>query len=338
MEGNETEKIRHLLVIQDPKGQRTLPLLEATYSLGRDLRNAIVLYSPSVSRQHAILLRVTIPNTDQYGFRIIDGNFQGKKSTNGLFVNGHKCLHHNLQNGDVIAFDSHTQAKYYVITNLSEQIFSESCGTGDLSNFLSGKVNSVSHVSKAIMENINFEAASETALARLASFPELIPNAIIEMDLAGRVTYVNPAAVAKFPNLRQIAQEHPILTQLLTEVKDQAQNSFIREVTVGNQIFEQSVHYLPESNLIRTFIIREITEQKQAELELKQRDRLLQAVAEAANYLLAEMNYDLAIEKALAALGEATNVERVYLFQNHPHFPLPLAKSVLSNPWIRTVV
>ncbi|MDB9438372.1 EAL domain-containing protein [Dolichospermum lemmermannii CS-548] len=336
MEGNETEKIRHLLVVQDPKGQRTLPLLEATYSLGRDLRNAIVLYSPSVSRQHAILLRVTIPNTDQYGFRIIDGNFQGKKSTNGLFVNGNKCLHHNLQNGDVIAFDSHTQAKYYVITNLSEQIFSESCGTGDLSNFLSGKVNSVSHVSKAIMENINFEAASETALARLASFPELIPNAIIEMDLAGRVTYVNPAAVAKFPNLRQIAQEHPILTQLLTEVKDQAQNSFVREVTVGNQIFEQSVHYLPESNLIRTFIIREITEQKQAELELKQRDRLLQAVAEAANYLLAEMNYDLAIEKALAALGEATNVERVYLFQNHPH-PVSGEMSIsMQCEWIKS--
>ena len=336
MEGNETEKIRHLLVVQDPKGQRTLPLLEATYSLGRDLRNAIVLYSPSVSRQHAILLRVTIPNTDQYGFRIIDGNFQGKKSTNGLFVNGHKCLHHNLQNGDVIAFDSHTQAKYYVITNLSEQIFSESCQTGDLSNFLSGKVNSLSHVSKAIMENINFEAASETALARLASFPELIPNAIIEMDLAGRVTYVNPAAVAKFPNLRQIAQEHPILTQLLTAVKNQVQNSFVREVTVGNQIFEQSVHYLPESNLIRTFIIREITEQKQAELELKQRDRLLQAVAEAANYLLAEMNYDLAIEKALAALGEATNVERVYLFQNHPH-PVSGEMSIsMQCEWIKS--
>ena len=336
MEGNETEKIRHLLVVQDPKGQRTLPLLEATYSLGRDLRNAIVLYSPSVSRQHAILLRVTIPNTDQYGFRIIDGNFQGKKSTNGLFVNGHKCLHHNLQNGDVIAFDSHTQAKYYVITNLSEQIFSESCQTGDLSNFLSGKVNSVSHVSKAIMENINFETASETALARLASFPELIPNAIIEMDLAGRVTYLNPAAAAKFPNLRQIGQEHPILSQLLTAVKNQAQNSFVREVTIGNQIFEQSVHYLPESDLIRIFIIREITEQKQAELELKQRDRLLQAVAEAANYLLAEMNYDLAIEKALAALGEATNVERVYLFQNHPH-PVSGEMSIsMQCEWIKS--
>jgi len=319
MEGSEREKIRHLLVVQDPKGQRILTLLEATYSLGRDLRNAIVLHSRSVSRQHAILLRVTMPNSDKYGFRIIDGNFQGKRSTNGLFINGNKCLNHNLQNGDVINFDNYTQAKYYIITNLSEQIFVESCETGDLSDFLSGKANAISPFSTAIIDNSKFEAASDTALARLASFPELIPNPIIEMDLDGQVTYLNPAAAAKFPNLRQIGQEHPILNQLLTAVQNEEQTSFVREVMVGDEIFEQSVHYLAESDLIRTFIIRNITEQRKSEIELRQRDRLLQAVAEAANYLLAEMNYEIAIQKALAALGEATNVERVYLFQNHPH-------------------
>lgn len=336
MEGNEKEKIRHLLVVQDPKGQRTLPLLEATYSLGRDLRNAIVLYSRSVSRQHAILLRVTIPNTDQYGFRIIDGNFQGKRSTNGLYINGNKCLNHNLQNGDVINFGSNTQAKYYIITNLSEQIFSESCETGNLFDFLSGKANSLSPFSTAIIDNSKFEAASDTALARLASFPELIPNPIIEMDLEGNVTYLNPAATAKFPNLRYIGQEHPILNQLLTAVENQEQTSFVREVIVGDEIFEQSVHYLAESDLIRTFIIRNITEQRKSEIELKQRDRLLQAVAEAANYLLAEMNYEIAIEKALTALGEATNVERVYLFQNHPH---PITGEIslsLRFEWIKS--
>ncbi|MFM7405122.1 MAG: EAL domain-containing protein [Cuspidothrix sp.] len=317
---NEREKIRHLLVVQDPQGQRTLPLLEATYSLGRDLRNAIVLHSRSVSRQHAILLRVTIPNTEQYGFRIIDGNFQGKRSTNGLFVNGNKCVSHNLQNGDEIAFgNNNTQAKYYIITNVSEQAFSESCEADDLSDFLLGKGNSSSPYDTAIIQDQNFEGASDAALARLASFPELIPNPIIEMDLDGKITYLNPAAAAKFPNLRQIGQEHPILGQLLTAVANQEQTSFLREVTVGSEIFEQSVHYLPESDLIRTFITREITEQKQAELQLKQRDRLLQGVAEAANYLLAEMNYEIAIEKALAVLGESTGVERVYLFQNHPH-------------------
>ncbi|MDP5017141.1 MAG: diguanylate cyclase, partial [Dolichospermum sp.] len=337
MVGNEKEKIRHLLVVQDPQGQRTLPLLEATYSLGRDLRNAIVLHSRSVSRQHAILLRVTIPNTDQYGFRIIDGNFQGKRSTNGLFVNGHKCLAHNLQNGDVIAFgNNNTQAKYYIITNLSEQAFSDSCEADELSDFLAGKINVNSPFDTSIIHDNNFEAASDVALARLASFPELIPNPIIEMNLEGKVTYLNPAAAAKFPNLRQIAQEHPILAQLLKAVENQKQNSFVREVTVGDEIFEQSVHYLPESDLIRTFIIREVTEQKKAEIELQQRDRLLQGIAEAANYLLAEMNYEIAIEKALAALGQATNVERVYLFQNHPH-PLTGEISVsMRFEWIKS--
>jgi diguanylate cyclase (GGDEF)-like protein len=46
---------------------------------------------------------------------------------------------------------------------------------------------------------------------------------------------------------------------------------------------------------------------------------LLQAVAEAANYLLVDMNYKSGIEKALAVLGTAANVDRVYLFQNHSH-------------------
>ena len=123
---------------------------------------------------------------------------------------------------------------------------------------------------------------------------------------------------------------------MLTAVENQEQTSFVREVIVGDEIFEQSVHYLAESDLIRTFIIRNITEQRKSEIELRQRDRLLQAVAEAANYLLAEMNYEIAIEKALTALGEATNVERVYLFQNHLH---PITGEIslsLRFEWIKS--
>lgn len=320
MSGHEQGKIRHLLVVQDLDGQRTIPLLEATYSLGRDSRNAIVLRSRSVSRQHAILLRVTLPNTDQYAFRIIDGNFKGKKSTNGLFVNGNKCYSHNLQHGDMVAFGNHhAQAKYYAIANLTEQAFAEFCAIEDIADFLSKQANHVNPFDNLTVPDPNFEGASEAALARLASFPELIPNPIIEMDIEGTITYLNPAAALKFPKLRETGVKHPILAELLNAVQNQERTSFVREIETNGEIFEQSVHYLPESDLIRTFIIRDITEQKQAEAELRQRDRLLQAVAEAANYLLAEMNYELAIEKALAALGEAANVDRVYLFQNHPH-------------------
>ncbi|MEH2146422.1 EAL domain-containing protein [Nostoc sp.] len=319
MLGNEREKIRHMLVIQDLQGQRTVVLQEATYSLGRHPANTIVLASRSVSMQHAILLRVTVPQTDQYGFQIIDGNYKGKGSTNGLFVNGTKCFSHNLRNGDVIVFGGNqAQAKYHAISNLSEQAFSESSDVEDLSGFLSQQA-SPANPFQTLAIDPTFEAASESALARLASFPELIPNPIIEMDFEGTVTYLNPAAALKFPKLREVGTQHPILTGLLGAVNNLEKNSFVREVEVGAEVFEQSVLYLPESDLIRTFIVRDITEQKQATAELRQRDRLLQAVAEAANYLLGEMNFKTGIDRALAVLGEAAKADRAYLFQNHPH-------------------
>jgi diguanylate cyclase (GGDEF)-like protein len=320
MPENEREKIRHLLVVKDLQGQRTIPLQEATYSLGRDSSNAIVLRSRSVSRQHAILLRVTIPETDQYGFRIIDGDFKGKKSTNGVFVNSTKCFSHNLQHGDVIAFgNNQVSAKYYAISNLSEKAFSESFTVEDISSFLSEKANPVNPFETLITPDTNFEGASETVLARLASFPELIPNPIIEMDTEGTVIYLNPAASLKFPKLRETGEQHPVLAGLLGAIQNREGTSFVREVEVGTEVFEQSIHYLAESDLIRTFIIRDITEQKRATAELRQRDRLLQAVAEAANYLLVEMNYETGVEKALTMLGEAAEVDRAYLFKNHLH-------------------
>ncbi|OUL29531.1 diguanylate cyclase [Nostoc sp. T09] len=337
MPANEREKIRHILVVKDLQGQRTIPLQEATYSLGRDSRNAIVLRSRSVSRQHAILLRVTIPETDQYGFRIIDGDFKGKKSTNGLFVNSTKCFSHNLQHGDAIAFgNNQVSAKYYAISNLSEKAFSESFTVEDISSFLSEQANPVNPFETLVAPDSNFEGASETVLARLASFPELIPNPIIEMDTEGTVIYLNPAASSKFPKLREVGEEHPVLAGLLSAIQNREANSFVREVEVGTEVFEQSVHYLPESDLIRTFIIRDITEQKRVAAELRQRDRLLQAVAEAANYLLVEMNYESGVEKALAMLGEAAEADRAYLFKNHLH---PTTKEMavsLRFEWTRS--
>lgn len=338
MPENEWEQIRHLLVVQDLQGQRTIPLQETTYSIGRHRDNSIVLRSPSVSRQHAILLRVTLPETDQYGFRIVDGNFTGKSSTNGLLVNGTKCFSHNLKHGDVIIFgDEQAKGKYYALSYLTEQEFNASCAAEDLSDFLSEQVNQANPIATVVIDPES-EIASETALARLASFPELIPNPIVEMDLQGKVIYLNPAAALEFPKIKKIGQSHPILTGLIDAVANRQKNPFVREVQVAQKVFEQSVHCLPESDLIRTFIVRDITEQKQAAAELKQRDRLLQAVAEAANYLLVEMNYATGIDKALAVLGEAAKVDRAYLFSNHVHSVTGEMTTSLEFEWTHSQI
>jgi diguanylate cyclase (GGDEF)-like protein len=313
MSENELDKIRHLLVIQDFQGQHTIPLQETTYSLGRDSRNSIVLNAPSVSRQHALLLRVTVPETQQYRFRIVDGNLKGKRSTNGLFVNGIPCSSQDLKHGDLIEFGNQAQATYYAISQLSDREFSEA---KDISSLLSSRTSSFETLI-ASPPDATLNAESDAALARLASFPELIPNPIIEVDVSGVITYLNAAATEKFPDLKSAGIQHPILAGLLSTVQNWEGVSLVREVKVGEEIFEQSVHYLPESDLIRTFVVREVTQQKRAEAELKQRDRLLQAVAEASNYLLREMDTWAAIDRSLTLLGQAAEADRAYLFENH---------------------
>jgi len=65
--------------------------------------------------------------------------------------------------------------------------------------------------------------------------------------------------------------------------------------------------------------VEDITERKRAEVALLRRDRLLQGVAEATHYLLTNSDCEQAIAQSLTALGTAAQVDRVYIFENHPH-------------------
>ena len=68
-------------------------------------------------------------------FRVIDGDLQGKRSTNGLLVNGRKLFSHDLKHGDQIMFGSDVKAKYY-LTKMSDADFDESSDNPDISVLL----------------------------------------------------------------------------------------------------------------------------------------------------------------------------------------------------------
>ncbi|WOD39614.1 ATP-binding protein [Nodosilinea sp. E11] len=55
------------------------------------------------------------------------------------------------------------------------------------------------------------------------------------------------------------------------------------------------------------------------DLQLAVCERLLRGVAIATNLLLTESDHHAAINAALGILGEATGVDRVYIFEHHPH-------------------
>jgi len=116
----------------------------------------------------------------------------------------------------------------------------------------------------------------EEALARLASFPELNPNPIAEIDLTGNVYYLNPAAKELFPNLQTAVPKHLWLADfesLVSKFKQEPKTSYIREVKIGSRWHQQSIHYAV-GDRIRIYGL-DITDQKRMEEELrKSRDEL----------------------------------------------------------------
>jgi signal transduction histidine kinase/pSer/pThr/pTyr-binding forkhead associated (FHA) protein len=283
LEQDQKQRYRHLLTIDDAEGRRTISLEATTYSIGRDVTNSIVLHSKMVSRQHAILLRVTSPETSNYLFRIIDGDLQGKRSTNGLLVNGRRLYSHDLKHGDMIVFGGDVKAKYYVVSNLSDDDFHKFCENTDLSSIFANDKNPFQTL---VPTDDEFQDMSEAALVRMASFPELTPNPILEMDLSGVVTYLNPAAVIQFPDISQAGLGHPMLEGLLALIKTEHSgqgNFFVREVEIGDKVYEQSAHYLIESDLVRSYV-SDITERKRAEEQLRhraQREAIINRIVQA---------------------------------------------------------
>lgn len=258
----EQQHLHHFLVIEDTQRPRTISLEAATYSIGRASTNSIVLYSKQVSRQHAILLRVTPADNRSYCFRIIDGDLKGKPSSNGLIVNGKRCFWRDLEHGDQIEFGAEAKAQYFAIANLSEEEARQSRQVSDLPGYL----NSLNKpLETLVAQDSDYNQLNEAALFRLASFAELIPHPILEIGLNGQITYLNPAAALAFPDLIGTRYDHPVLQGLVTLA--QPQRVWAREVTVGNQIFEQSIHSFPESGLIRSYLLN-ITERKQAEAQM----------------------------------------------------------------------
>jgi pSer/pThr/pTyr-binding forkhead associated (FHA) protein len=113
MNNQKTES--HVLVIHDQPEPRRVLLQSATYSLGRDQRNSIVIPDRAISRQQALLLRMPNPQKGGYNYRILDGNSTGKPSLNGLCVNGKECSIHDLVPGDTILLGNLIRIDYQIL-------------------------------------------------------------------------------------------------------------------------------------------------------------------------------------------------------------------------------
>ena len=302
---NKFHPKKHFLIIEDHKNRRTINLESKTCSIGRDPHNLISLDSPRVSRYHATLLRITIPGTHGHQFRIIDGDLKGRRSKNGFKVNGNVCFSYDLQHGDVITFCEDITATYHEVADLElakapeSSFFLEDDEDADSTCVIGNSDNSRQRRSRQTIAHSweEHQASIQQSLERLASFPELFSDPIVEIDLKGNITYLNPAALKSFPTLKKDKLQHPILAGIISLVKVQDKTSLVREVKIGGRIVEQSIHLISASKLVRCYI-SDITKRKKAEKLLRKAHQELENRVAQRTLELAQSNETLKAEIA----------------------------------------
>ena len=99
------------------------------------------------------------------------------------------------------------------------------------------------------------KVAAESLLGRMSSFPLHNPNPVVETDLDGNVTYMNPAAAELLEQGADI-RSHPLADQMgpiRARLRNEATGVQSRELTVQGATFEQKFLYIPEDLVIRIY-------------------------------------------------------------------------------------
>ncbi len=121
---------------------------------------------------------------------------------------------------------------------------------------------------RGIDRDITERKQAQEEILRLASFPKLHPSPVIELDSAGEISYLNPAAESLFPKLSALGQSHPLLQSTLEQIdalrQGKEQGEIVDEVKIDEATYELHISYVHDVKLIRIYVM-DITQRKRDE-------------------------------------------------------------------------
>ena len=139
----------------------------------------------------------------------------------------------------------------------------------------------------SVARDITERKVAEKEILRLASFPQLNPSPVLEVDTAGNITYAN-LAVEEFSRklgLQDLKALLPTDLQEILKVSAEGIRNFYREVEVEGVVFAEHIHFVPQFQVARLFLV-DITESRRASEQIKNLNVILTAIKDMNETLL----------------------------------------------------
>lgn len=177
---------------------------------------------------------------------------------------------------------------------------------------------------------------AEDKIAHLASFPELNPHPVLEVDLKGQVLFCNDATIRNLKELKATGDARlflpPDLTEIIIAAGQGKDGQYLsRELEINGRIFAESIVLYKYLNVLRIYA-QDITKRKRAEealqkahdsLELQVNERTTELATANARLTLEideHKKSQVLLEEALAeitTLKEQLEAENIYFRQEN---------------------
>jgi PAS domain S-box-containing protein len=160
---------------------------------------------------------------------------------------------------------------------------------------------------------------AEEQTEHLASFPQLNPNPVIEVDDSGKIIFSNPATQKILESLGMNKGDAelflpPDFGAILEGLKKYSESTLIREVKVRDRVFGETIYLSPQFNVARIYAY-EITGRKKAEEALRTAHDELEIRVKQRTAELMKVNEELETEIAerrKAEIVAKTERQRLY--------------------------
>lgn len=126
-------------------------------------------------------------------------------------------------------------------------------------------------------QDITERKQAEEQIKHLASFPQMNPSPVLEIDFSGGINFYNQAALEAVEKLGPEAELGALvpedLGEIIAAIREKQEKVFYREMKIKDKVFGQNVYFAEPFQVLRIYSM-DITRRKQ--MEEKLRDALLE--------------------------------------------------------------